>query len=1172
MISIGKIVNGDRTRAGMRRAVDQAVRYHQDAERDLQVDLFTRKDVHAYYVLGESVGRWAGRGAAYLGLTGAVDPAVFRAVLEGRDPMTGLELGKRDPRSKAIAFDVAFSAPKSVSLLYATADDERVRKAVMDALHAGADAAMGYLEDRAGWARKNDDLLKRPVPVRADLVAARFLHRLARPVTDKATGEVTVDPQLHIHNIVSAMVRREDGGWSMLHSTSLYAHAAAAGAVGQAVMRDSLVRNLGVEVDAAPDGSFEVRAVTEEQRREFSRRARQIEEEERSLGLPTGPRTPGESRILGHKTAVLGSRETKDELAALGDLWGAIRTRAEAVGLDQAALTAMLDRDLERDAPRLMDAPADQLLGSEGLTGSAASFSRRHVVRAVAAHAPRGASRTDVEAMADRILADPTMALQLKPREVMAGDIPVSQAMARWRERGLETRWSTPEMIALEARMLQIAVERQEAGVGVARAHEVDAAIRRRDPDHGGPGLTDDQQRMVREVALSPRGVVVVDGAAGTGKTTAMEAIREALDASGVSVLAHALTGRAARQIREDSGIRSSTIASLLLDIEQFGGRFRKGGVVIVDEAGMVGSRDMARLVQVARRDDVKLVLSGDPKQVQPIDGGAAYRALGDALGRIELTEVVRQRSAPEWQRQALLAMREGRGQETLKAFIENGGVRSSETGWERKHQMVGDYFAARDQGWDVAMLALRIDEAEDLNSLARAVAVERGLVAGPELEAGGHRFQVGDQVMCTMNDVRRFGVVNGLRGTVTAIDTANRRLTFRTHKDEEVRLPIRQYPHLVPGYAMTIAKGQGMNADALLAMGSEGAAAENTYTSLSRHRMHVAYYVVERRRDPDLGGVHHQEPPQETVEERYLPAFTRWEDKDSTLDYDRVEQVGDPVAVAAGPASDGQRAYISRIGRGEELPPEATWLFASVEIDARHGRSLGKTATAYLLEQGAEPEDVAKTVQHAIGQVTGWRVAARQRAGGREHMVGAPARGRTVRHPGLNIEWRQQTQRDLDRQRRLDRDQTSGDRLHERERELRHQLNQALAEAAALEPRQPDPDAWARLVGERDRAEAAGAVTGRIDAGLRALENAQREHERWASARAPAVDRAERAHHELEDVVHELEELEGPAPTDIPEAPDLDLEGPDADEDDIWAVRLDDDLQRLPDGPEARR
>jgi hypothetical protein len=335
---------------------------------------------------------------------------------------------------------------------------------------------------------------------------------------------------------------------------------------------------------------------------------------------------------------------------------------------------------------------------------------------------------------------------------------------------------------------------------------------------------------------------------------------------------------------------------------------------------------------------------------------------------------------------------------------------------------------------------------------------------------------------------------------------------------------------------------------------------------------MHVAYYVVERRRDPDLAGVHHQEPPQETVEERYLPAFTRWEDKDSTLDYDRVEQVGDPVAVAAGPASDGQRAYLSRIGRGEELPPEATWLFASVEIDARHGRSLGKTATAYLLEQEAKPEDVAEAVQHAICQVTGWRAAVRQRVGRREHMVGAPARGRTVRHPGLNIEWRQQTQRDSERQRQLDREQASGDRLHERERELRQQLNQALAEVAALEPRQPDPDDWSRLVGERDRAGAAGEVTGHIDAELGALEEAQREHERWASTRALAAERAARAHHDLANVVHELEELEGSAHTEIPETPDLDLDGPEADEDDSWAVRLDDDQQPRPGGPEARR
>jgi hypothetical protein len=253
-------------------------------------------------------------------------------------------------------------------------------------------------------------------------------------------------------------------------------------------------------------------------------------------------------------------------------------------------------------------------------------------------------------------------------------------------------------------------------------------------------------------------------------------------------------------------------------------------------------------------------------------------------------------------------------------------------------------------------------------------------------------------------------------------------------------------------------------------------------------------------------------------------------------------------------------------------LPPEATWLFASVEIDARHGRSLGKTATAYLLEQGAKPEEVAEAVQHAIGQVTGWRVAVRQRAGRREHMVGAPARGRTVHHPGLNIEWRQQTQRDLERQRRLDRDQASGDRLHERERELRQQLNQALAEVAALEPRQPDPDAWGRLVGERDRAEAAGESTGYVDGELGALEDAQREHERWASAWALEAECAARAQHELEEIVHELEELEGPAPTEIPEAPHLDLEGPEADEVDPWAVRLDDDRLRQADGPEARR
>jgi conjugative relaxase-like TrwC/TraI family protein len=1153
VISIGKIVNGDGTPAGLKGAVDQAVRYHQDAERDLQVDLFTRKDVYAYYVRGESVGRWAGKGAEHLGLAGPVDPGDFRTVLAGRDPNTGAQLGRRSNRAKVVAYDVAFSAPKSLSIVYATADDPVVREAVMDALHRGAEAATGYLEDRAGWARRWDQRARKPIPVRANVVMAQFLHRLARPVTEKATGEVTVDPQLHIHSIVPAFVsRQEDGVWSMLHSEPLYAHAAAAGAVGQAVMRDHLVRTLGVEVETAEDGSFEIRGIGEEVRREFSHRARQIEEEERALGLPTGAREAGESRLAGHKVAVVATRETKDELVALGDLWGAIRARAEDQGLDQAAIDSLLHRDADPGAARGMDANARDLLGPDGLTAAAASFSRRHVVRTIAAHTPRGGAREEVEEMADRVLTDPSLALRLRPREMDAGGQPVSGALARWKERGLEGRWSTPEMVALEARMLRVAVGRVDAGAGVAREAATEEAIRRRDPDHGGPGLTADQQRMVREVGLSRRGVIVIDGAAGTGKTTAMEALREAFEASGVPVIAHALTGRAARQIREDSGIHSSTIASLVMELEHLGGRLPTGGVVIVDEAGMVGSRAMARLVEWCRRDDVKLVLCGDPKQVQPIDGGAAYRALGDALGRLELTEVVRHRDAPAWQRQALLAMRRGRGAETLRTFIENGGVRSAATGWERKQQMVGDYFAALEQGYDVAMLALRRDDVDDLNDLGRAVAMERGMLSGPEIEVGSHRFQVGDVVMCTQNDVRRFGVVNGLRGTVTAVDPEKGGLTFQTRRGEEVILPLAQYDSLVPGYAMTIAKGQGLNADVCLAMASEGASAEGTYTSLSRHRHKVAYYVVERPRDRDLAAVHHQEEPVTTIEERYRPAFTRWEDKESTLDFE-LAAAADPLVLASGPATDDQRGYLLRIGSRGELPPEATWLYASVEIDARHTRPLGRTATAYLLEQGADPELTAEAVQQAVAEVTAWRAALRERAAQREHLVGSGEMSRRAAEPELNVEWRVQAARDAARQQHLDEEQSLEARLHDRDQQLRRVLEEALEEASASEPQQPDTDKLARVQAERDRLAGASADTSALDAQLRALADEQREHGRWASRRAEAGERVAAASHELEQIRRELEDLEGPPPADVLEA---DLGGPEDDEE-LWIERL---------------
>ena len=229
----------------------------------------------------------------------------LRSLLNGRDPRVGAELMERRwARQSVVAYDVTFSAPKSVSLLWAVGD-EQTRAAVLRAHQAAVDAVCEYLQTHAGWGRRYDRESEETIPVSAALALPQFLHRTSRPVTDPATGGITVDPQLHTHIPIPNYVLRDDGTWGQLHGVALYRHAQSAGAVGQAVLRDALVRELGVAVSVARNGTFEVVGITKGMRQEFSRRTRQVAAMDAAFRVDSW---------YGHKLAVLASREGKHEI------------------------------------------------------------------------------------------------------------------------------------------------------------------------------------------------------------------------------------------------------------------------------------------------------------------------------------------------------------------------------------------------------------------------------------------------------------------------------------------------------------------------------------------------------------------------------------------------------------------------------------------------------------------------------------------------------------------------------------------------------------------------------------------------------------------------------------------------------------------------------------------
>jgi conjugative relaxase-like TrwC/TraI family protein len=951
MISIGKLTS-----------VGQAVRYLREAVAQQQLEYYTAR--------GESPGRWAGPGAEVLGLRGEVTDTDFAAVLAGTHPRTGEDLGKHWRRQTVVAFDVTVSAPKDVSILYALGD-ERTRSTILRIHGEGVHAAAGYLQANVGWARQYNPEAKTTEAVRAKLVMPEFVHRTARPVTDPATGTVTVDPQLHTHITVPTWVQRPDWSWSRLHSEPLYQHAAAAGAIAQSEWRDRLVRELGISTVVDGKGCFSIAGITAAQRREFSRRSLQVDAAAAAYDVTTRS---------GREVATLDTREGKHEVAATEDLFARWQERAASVGLDGETVQAMLHREPGALEPRRLDVQRSvDILGVHGLTARQATFTRRDVIRAVASHAPLGMSRMQLEATVDGILADRESVQPLPPR--LRGGETEPEAMLRWSETGHDLRYTTPEMLSLERGMVAAAEARAGAGVGMARADTVAAAMAARRT------LTADQRAMIQEICLSPAGVLVIEGDAGVGKTYALEVCRDAFDTSGVEVVGCALAGRAADLLEEGSDIASTTVAATLhqLQVE----RLPYGGVLVVDEAGMLGDRQLAELVSLAARDEAKLVVVGDPFQLQPIEAGAPMRTLSDHIGRVELHENIRQHY--DWERATLQLLRDGKAREAYREYMRYDRIHDAHSVAERRVRVIEDHARLEAGGLNTVILARRRDEVAALNELAHARSVAEGRVYGPALSVGDKAYQVGDRVICLANE-RSGAVSNGTRGVVTAVDIERQTLTLERPDKRQLTLDTTHYDAIDRGYALTVHKAQGMTADIALVVGSEGATREWAYTAMSRATLETHYYEVFTPPERDTLGVEHWRETSRSAEERTVQAWTRSELKESALDYPERYETTKRITLESSleaPATDRQRALVEMLG-GPDLAQEVTRVEAGEEIDRLVAQCAYDQVEGWLRVMGMSDDAAHDFVARAVD-----RIDAEDATGGpHDRLEGRPVAG----------------------------------------------------------------------------------------------------------------------------------------------------------------------------------
>jgi hypothetical protein len=488
--------------------------------------------------------------------------------------------------------------------------------------------------------------------------------------------------------------------------------------------------------------------------------------------------------------AAVRTREAKDYDVTPAQLAPEWRERAAALGLDREALGAVLDcgtfRPLGADAKQAI---ADELAGPRGLTRHASSFDRRDVVCAFAAAARHGATREEVEAFANAFLHDPRVVPLLVGPATEGGfsrrDVRRLHEGRVARATGTAGRHSTHELLALEQRIINRALEERGVGAGAVDPDPVRRALAAR------PTIGADQAEMVRRLCGDGDRVQVVVGPSGTGKTFALDAAREVWEASGYTVVGAAVARRAARRLQASAGIESTSVAALQREL-RMGGAYGLGPrtVVVVDEAGMLGTRDLHELVENTSTGGAKLVLVGDHHQLPEIDAGGTFRALVVRTDAIVLTENRHQRDA--WARRMLALMRDGEVRDGLELASEHGAMVLSPTAEAAQARLVRDWWQAREAGRDAMMVAHRRSEVRDLNAAARALINDAGRLGAERLELPGGEFAVGDHIILKRGS-KALNVDNGDAGVIDHIDVDQMRLTVRLGNSagRVARLPV---------------------------------------------------------------------------------------------------------------------------------------------------------------------------------------------------------------------------------------------------------------------------------------------------------------------------------------------------------------------------------------------
>lgn len=805
---------------------------------DYYLDL-ARED---YYLEGgEPIGRWFGEGAQDLNLPATVDAESLKALLEGFAPPGAISSNPRrapsTPRrapgaplvqnagepNRQPGWDLTFSAPKSVSTLWAVSD-ERLRNEIGQAHEAAVKAALNWIQDSCVYTRRGKEGKERE---RVGMVCALFDHSTSR----------LLDPQLHTHCLLVNIGTRTDGTVGAIMTRLVYLSKMAGGALYRAELAAQLEKRLEIALTRERNW-FEIQGVPPDLIRTFSKRRQEILSFLDKHGY------------YGAKASAYATLSTRSAKAL-------IPRQTLLAGWQEIAQRNFFTFERARRLCRSMSArltPPEKLAHEqalaalEAITWNQSHFARRDVIRYVAeAGIARGVDADLVIEATDKILQSEHV--------VVLNDVKD------------ERRYTTPEMLALEKHLISMAeATKQDARHVIPESRLAGPTSGRgwlwqkRDP------LKPQQHEALKKICSAPGSIQVVDGLAGTGKTSLLAAAREVWESEGYTVLGAALAGKAARELSSGAGIASETLTWRLLQLSPTFAqtwkhhaiqlwRAARGwptyaperlelserSILVLDEASMIGTRQLAEVIEIVSKAGAKLVLVGDKGQLPAIEAGGPFAYLGKMLKAAKLTQIQRQKQL--WGRGVVEDVAMGNIEEALMPLMERGLLTIVDDPLLAQKSLVQEWNSNRTRDLkETLVLTSTNHEAAQINQQVQALRREMGEVGWRHVRVGEQTLREGDRILFTRN-AKPLSVNNGTLGTISHIEMVSRKIHIKLDDERKVMVPLKYYSDLTLGYAVTTHRAQGATVDkAFVLINPTMLDRESLYVQLSRarHETHV--------------------------------------------------------------------------------------------------------------------------------------------------------------------------------------------------------------------------------------------------------------------------------------------------------------------------------------------